>query len=69
MLQALSPHDRKEQLVVVIEIRNGELIETVAKEAHRLGLDNGAIVSLIGAVDTFTISTMPGDRRTRGRDH
>jgi uncharacterized protein len=22
-------------------------------------LDNGAIVSLIGAVDTFTISTMP----------
>ncbi len=45
--------------MVVIEIRNGELIETVAKEAHRLGLDNGAIVSLIGAVDTFTISTMP----------
>jgi predicted DNA-binding protein with PD1-like motif len=45
--------------VVVIEIRNGELIEALAKEAHRRGLDNGAIVSLIGAVDTFTISTMP----------
>jgi predicted DNA-binding protein with PD1-like motif len=45
--------------VDVIEIRNGELIEALAKEAHRRGLDNGAIVSLIGAVDTFTISTMP----------
>jgi len=44
-------------LVVVIEGRNAELMETVAKEAKRLDITNGAIVSLIGAVDSFTIST------------
>lgn len=43
----------------VIEVLNAELMETVAKEAERLGITNGAIVSLIGAVDSFTISTMP----------
>ena len=42
----------------IIEVLNAELIETVAKEAERLGITNGAIVSLIGAVDGFTISTM-----------
>ena len=42
----------------VIEVLNAELVETVAKEAERLGITNGAIVSLIGAVDGFTISTM-----------
>ncbi|MBV9012306.1 MAG: hypothetical protein JO272_09700 [Pseudonocardiales bacterium] len=44
--------------MVVIEVRNAELLETVAKEAKRLNIANGAIVSLIGAVDSFTISTM-----------
>jgi uncharacterized protein len=44
--------------VHVIEVRNAELLESVAKEAARLGITNGAIVSLIGAVDAFTISTM-----------
>ncbi|MGB6161601.1 MAG: DUF296 domain-containing protein [Pseudonocardiaceae bacterium] len=43
----------------VIEVRNAELMETVVKEAKRLDIANGAIVSLIGAVDSFTISTMP----------
>ncbi len=43
----------------VIEVLNAELMETVAKEAERLGIINGAIVSLIGAVDGFAISTMP----------
>lgn len=45
--------------MVVIEVRNAELMETVAKEAKLLDIPNGAIVSLIGAVDSFTISTMP----------
>lgn len=45
--------------MIVIEIRNAELMETVTKEAQRHGIVNGAIVSLIGAVDSFTISTMP----------
>lgn len=44
--------------MVVIEVRNAELVETVTKEAKRLGIANGAIVSLIGAVDSFTVSTM-----------
>ena len=51
------PPDRK-VAVHVIEVLNAELMETVAKEAGRLGITNGAIVSLIGAVDGFTISTM-----------
>ena len=45
--------------MIVIEVRNAELMETVTKETKRLNIDNGAIVSLIGAVDSFTISTMP----------
>lgn len=45
--------------MIVIDVRNAELMETVTKEAKRLNIDNGAIVSLIGAVDSFTISTMP----------
>ncbi|HWR46561.1 MAG TPA: DUF296 domain-containing protein [Pseudonocardiaceae bacterium] len=44
--------------MVVIEVRNAELMETMAKEVKRLDIANGAIVSLIGAVDSFTLSTM-----------
>lgn len=51
--------------MVVIEIRNAELMETVTKEAKRLDITNGAIVSLIGAVDSFTISTMPKHNATQ----
>jgi uncharacterized protein len=51
--------------VVVIEVRNAELMETVAREARRLDIANGAIVSLIGAVDSFTISTMPKHDATK----
>ena len=45
--------------MVVIEVRNAELMNAVAEEAKRRDIANGAIVSLIGAVDSFTISTMP----------
>jgi uncharacterized protein len=51
--------------VVVIEVRNAELMETVATEAKRFDITNAAIVSLIGAVDSFTISTMPRDDATK----
>lgn len=34
------------------------MMESIAEEAARLGIRNGAIASLIGAVDRFTISTM-----------
>ena len=51
--------------MVVIEVRNAELMETVANEAKRLNIANGAIASLIGAVDSFTISTMPKHDATK----
>ncbi|MDT3398487.1 DUF296 domain-containing protein [Streptomyces sp. B1866] len=43
----------------VIEIKSGELMGALAQRVKELGIDNGAIVSLIGAVDSFTVSTMP----------
>jgi predicted DNA-binding protein with PD1-like motif len=51
--------------VVVIEVRDGELIETVTREARQRGIRNAAIVSLIGAVDEFTVSTMPTHDATK----
>lgn len=51
--------------MVVIEVRNAELLETVTKEVEGLGIKNGAIVSLIGAVDRFTVSTMPARDATQ----
>ncbi|WP_405584369.1 PCC domain-containing protein [Streptomyces sp. NBC_01190] len=44
-----------------IEIKNAELLEAITLRAKELGIVNGAIVSLIGAVDHFTVSTMPAD--------
>jgi predicted DNA-binding protein with PD1-like motif len=51
--------------VLVIEVRNAELLETVTAEARRHGIINGAIVSLIGAIDRFTISTIPAKDATQ----
>lgn len=51
--------------MVVIEVRNAELMDTVTQEAKCLDITNGAIVSLIGAVDSFTISTMPQHDATK----
>lgn len=42
----------------VIEVLNAELMAALTAEAARRGITNGAIVSLIGAVDSFRISTM-----------
>lgn len=38
-----------------------EVIETLTKQAAELGLQNGAIVSLIGAIDSCCISNMPSN--------
>ncbi|MDQ3761746.1 MAG: DNA-binding protein [Actinomycetota bacterium] len=51
--------------MVVIEVRNAELMETMAEKAKHLDITNGAIVSVIGAVDSFTISTMPKHDATK----
>ncbi|MFF3416783.1 PCC domain-containing protein [Streptomyces sp. NPDC002698] len=45
----------------VIEVKNDELIAGITEQVKALGIQNGAIVSLIGAVDAFTVSTMPKD--------
>lgn len=48
----------------VIEISDGELVQTLTERLAGLGVTAGAVVSLIGAVDSFTISTMPADDAT-----
>lgn len=48
----------------VIEVKNAELLATIAQRAKELDIVNASIVSLIGAVDTFTISTMPAHDAT-----
>lgn len=45
----------------VIEVKSGELIESITRQVKDAGITNAAIVSLIGAVDSFTVSTMPAD--------
>lgn len=45
----------------VIEIKNAELLSAIEAQANTLGIENAAIVSLIGAADSFTVSTMPKD--------
>ncbi|WP_205625565.1 PCC domain-containing protein [Actinomadura atramentaria] len=45
----------------VIHIDQGPLIATLTERLADLGVTSAAIVSLIGAVDEFTVSTMPAD--------
>ncbi|MFE0423806.1 PCC domain-containing protein [Streptomyces sp. NPDC058953] len=45
--------------MLVFEIKNDELMQSVNRQAAKAGITDAAIVSLIGAVDRFTISTMP----------
>jgi predicted DNA-binding protein with PD1-like motif len=42
----------------VIEVRDADLIEDITRQAAQLGITDAAIVSLIGAADSFTVSTM-----------
>lgn len=51
--------------VLVFEIADGELMESISRQAKERGVTNAAIVSLIGGVDSFTISTMPADDATK----
>jgi uncharacterized protein len=48
--------------MISLAVRPGEeVIETLTRRAAEEGIDNGAIVSLIGAVDACVISNMPVD--------
>jgi predicted DNA-binding protein with PD1-like motif len=51
--------------MVVIEVLEGELIEEIRQAAKQKGITDAAVVSLIGAVDSFTASTMPAHDATK----
>jgi predicted DNA-binding protein with PD1-like motif len=48
----------------VLEVRNAELIESLTKQTAEQGLTYAAIVALIGAIDSFTVSTNPAGDAT-----
>jgi predicted DNA-binding protein with PD1-like motif len=50
--------------VHVFEVTHGEMMKGFTEQAAAAGISDGAIVSLIGAVDTFTVSTMPAGDAT-----
>jgi predicted DNA-binding protein with PD1-like motif len=48
--------------VLLVSVASGEeVMETVGRKLADLGVTNGAIVSLIGAVEACGVSTMPKD--------
>ena len=49
----------------IIEVTNDELVDAITRRAKELGITHGVVVSLIGAVDSFTVSTMPRNDATR----
>ena len=51
--------------MLVLEVVNGELVESLTRQAAELGVANAAITSLIGGVDSFTVSTMPAGDATK----
>jgi predicted DNA-binding protein with PD1-like motif len=50
--------------VRVLTVENDELLQSIARQAKNLGIRNAAIVTLIGAADSFRISTVPADDAT-----
>src|ERR1700686_5236985 len=48
----------------VLEVRNAELIASITKQAAEQDITYAAIVTLIGAIDSFTVSTNPADDPT-----
>jgi predicted DNA-binding protein with PD1-like motif len=48
--------------VLLVSVASGEeVIETINRRLGELGVANGAVVSLIGAVEACAVSTMPKD--------
>ncbi|WP_419707669.1 PCC domain-containing protein [Promicromonospora sp. NFX87] len=45
--------------MIVLEVRDDELVSSLQRQVKEAGIENAAIVSLIGGVEDFTISTMP----------
>jgi predicted DNA-binding protein with PD1-like motif len=53
--------DAESGTMQALRIRNSELLAAIEQQAKAAGIASGAIVSLIGAVDSFTVSTMLAD--------
>ena len=49
----------------VIEVQEGDLLEEIERGAKDMGITDAAIVTLIGAADSFTLSTMPAADATK----
>ncbi|GAA1922772.1 hypothetical protein GCM10009716_34060 [Streptomyces sodiiphilus] len=47
--------------MITFEVRNDELVASLNCQIAEAGITEGAIVSLVGATEDFTISTMPAD--------
>lgn len=45
--------------MIVLEVHDDELVSSLQRQVKEAGIQNAAIVSLIGGVEDFTISTMP----------
>jgi uncharacterized protein len=45
--------------VHVVEVRDADLLDALTRWAKENAITDAAIVSLIGAADSFTVSTMP----------
>jgi predicted DNA-binding protein with PD1-like motif len=41
----------------ILEVRHAELIESLTRQAAEHGITDAAIVTLIGAAESFTVST------------
>jgi predicted DNA-binding protein with PD1-like motif len=51
--------------MILLSVKPGEeVVETLTRRAAEEGMNNGAIVSLVGAVDGATISNMPATDAT-----
>ena len=48
----------------VLEVRNDDLMDSITRQAAERGITYAAIVALIGAVDSFTVSTTPASDPT-----
>ena len=56
-----------ESVYRVITVRNADLMESIAEQAAAEGIKNAAIVILIGAVDSFTVSGLEQQRNGQWR--
>lgn len=45
--------------MIVLEVRNADLVDSLNQQLAEAGVTDAAIVTLIGAADSFTVSTMP----------